>query len=47
LQKLFPESDWSILSTALIWHGRRVCFARNPNCDQCLLRPDCPYPKRP
>lgn len=45
LQKLLPENDWSFVATALIWHGRRVCFARNPNCDDCLLRADCPFPK--
>jgi endonuclease-3 len=46
LQKLLPESDWSFVATALIWHGRRVCFARNPGCDACALRADCPFPKR-
>jgi len=46
LQKLLPESDWSFASTALIWHGRRVCVARNPRCDACGIRSDCPFPKR-
>ena len=46
LQKILPESDWSFSATALIRHGRRVCFARNPNCDACTLRADCPFPKR-
>jgi endonuclease III len=46
LQKLLPETDWSFVATALIWHGRRVCFARNPSCDACALRADCPFPKR-
>jgi endonuclease-3 len=46
LQKVLSESDWSFVATALIWHGRRVCFARNPNCDACALRADCPFPKR-
>ena len=45
LQKVFEEKDWSFASTALIWHGRRMCFARNPKCDACALRPDCPFPK--
>jgi endonuclease-3 len=45
LQKVFKEEDWSFASTALIWHGRRICFARNPKCDACALRPDCPFPK--
>jgi endonuclease-3 len=46
LQKILPEEDWSFAATALIWHGRRVCFARNPQCPQCTLRADCPFPKR-
>ena len=46
LQKLVAERDWTFFSTALIWHGRRVCFARNPQCPRCALRPDCPYGKR-
>ena len=44
LQKLVPEADWSFAATALILHGRRVCFARNPQCATCALRPDCPFP---
>ncbi len=46
LQYLLPESDWSLVATALIWHGRRVCFARNPNCGACALSADCPFPNR-
>jgi endonuclease-3 len=46
LQKVFPEKDWTFTSHALIWHGRRVCNARRPECDRCTLRPDCPFPKR-
>jgi endonuclease-3 len=45
LQKILAKQDWSVTSTALIWHGRRVCFARNPQCPVCALRADCPYPK--
>jgi endonuclease-3 len=44
LQSVLAESDWSFASTALIRHGRRVCFARNPQCARCALRPDCPFP---
>ena len=44
LQKVFPEKDWTFASHALIWHGRRVCDARRPECDRCALRPDCPFP---
>lgn len=45
LRKLLPESDWSFVATALIWHGRRVCFARKPGCESCALRRDCPFPR--
>ena len=44
LQKVLPERDWTFTSSALIWHGRRTCFARKPACERCALRPDCPYP---
>jgi endonuclease-3 len=37
-----PRAEWSILGHRLIWHGRRVCFARNPECVACALQPVCP-----
>jgi len=46
LQKLLAKDDWSAASTGLIWHGRRVCFARNPRCPECSLRDDCRFPGR-
>ena len=46
LQEVLEERDWSFASTALIWHGRRVCHARKPACESCSLRPECPYPER-
>ncbi len=42
LQKLFPGKDWSKLSITLIWHGRRQCFARNPDCWHCPIAHLCP-----
>lgn len=42
LQKLFPKQDWSKLSITLIWHGRRTCYARNPDCGQCPINHLCP-----
>jgi endonuclease-3 len=39
---LFPRSSWTMLSHLLIWHGRRVCDARNPRCAECVLRRICP-----
>lgn len=43
LQRLVPERDWTFTSTGLIWHGRRVCFARKPACERCALLADCPF----
>lgn len=45
LQKLLPEKEWTFVSHALIWHGRRVCKARKPACESCGLRTDCPFPE--
>jgi endonuclease-3 len=42
LMPLFPQAGWALLSHLLIWHGRRVCLARTPACDRCLLADVCP-----
>jgi endonuclease-3 len=42
LMKLFPRKDWTLLSHWLIWHGRRRCFARRPDCVHCELLDICP-----
>jgi endonuclease-3 len=42
LMQLLPRDQWSIFAHRLIWHGRRVCHAKQPNCDQCALAPLCP-----
>jgi len=47
LQKLFPKQDWSKYSITIIWHGRRVCFARNPNCGGCPINDLCPSSQVP
>ena len=39
---LFPKKDWTLLSHHLIWHGRRVCHARNPACGACPVARWCP-----
>ncbi|MGZ4579473.1 MAG: endonuclease III [Nocardioidaceae bacterium] len=39
---LFPKKDWTMLSHHLIWHGRRVCHARNPACGACSVARWCP-----
>src|SRR5207302_3171638 len=35
LMKIVPQRDWSVWSHWLIWHGRRRCFARKPDCANC------------
>jgi endonuclease-3 len=42
LQALAPQKDWTNLSHWLIWHGRRRCFARSPECAACEIKADCP-----
>ena len=42
LMKVIPQENWIRFSHQLIWHGRRVCFARKPNCASCTLAPFCP-----
>jgi endonuclease-3 len=42
LMKVIPQEHWIRFSHQLIWHGRRVCFARKPDCAGCLLAPHCP-----
>ncbi len=39
---LFPKKDWVMLSHHLIWHGRRICHARRPVCEECVLADLCP-----
>lgn len=39
---LIPKKDWTILSHRLIWHGRRCCFARKPDCANCGIARWCP-----
>ncbi len=42
LMRLVPRSDWGIFPHLLIWHGRRVCVARTPRCEDCVLTDLCP-----
>ena len=42
LIKLFPRDSWTLLSHWLIFHGRRRCAARKPDCPNCELRDICP-----
>ena len=42
LQKLVPREYWGVFPHLLIWHGRRVCLARAPQCERCVLNDLCP-----
>ena len=42
LMQVLPHDRWIRIGHQLIWHGRRVCFARKPNCAGCTLAPFCP-----
>lgn len=42
LMKLVPQERWTLFSHLLIWHGRRRCYARNPDCANCEVRSLCP-----
>lgn len=46
LQKLVPREDWCLFSHLLIWHGRRRCFARSPDCLNCEVKHLCPTGKK-
>jgi len=42
LMKLLPREQWTKFANGLIWHGRRVCDAKKPDCEHCPLAPVCP-----
>lgn len=42
LCKILPRDKWDIASHILIFHGRRICFARKPNCEGCAINDVCP-----
>jgi len=42
LMKLIPRAYWGEITNWLIWHGRKVCFAKKPNCSGCILNKICP-----
>ncbi|MBD2424888.1 endonuclease III [Phormidium sp. FACHB-1136] len=47
LMKLLPQPDWENWSIRLVYHGRAVCMARNPNCADCSLADLCPSAPKP
>ena len=42
LIKLVPRRYWNVFPHLFIWHGRRVCIARRPRCEECVLNDLCP-----
>ncbi len=46
LMKAIPREDWSLMHHCLIFHGRRVCKARNPACSDCTLLEYCKSGKK-
>ena len=42
LMKAVPRKEWTLFSHLLIWHGRRRCSARKPDCTHCEIRTLCP-----
>ncbi|TML90961.1 MAG: endonuclease III [Actinobacteria bacterium] len=42
LMELVPREDWARFPHLLIWHGRRVCDARQPRCEICVINDLCP-----
>jgi len=43
LMAMVPQEEWTAFSHRMIQHGRQVCSARQPKCNECLLAPDCPF----
>jgi endonuclease-3 len=42
LQRLVPREYWGVFPHLLIWHGRRLCLARTPRCEDCAVNDLCP-----
>lgn len=43
LMKVLDKQKWSQMHHYLIYHGRQVCFSRNPKCNECILNKECSY----
>lgn len=45
LQIELPKKEWSLAHHLIIFHGRRRCYARKPDCENCLINKDCDFYK--
>ncbi|MGL4451843.1 MAG: endonuclease III [Sarcina sp.] len=45
LQEELPKKEWSLAHHLIIFHGRRRCYARKPDCENCLINKDCDFYK--
>lgn len=45
LMEEIPREEWSLAHHLLIFHGRRCCYARKPNCPECIINENCEYYK--
>jgi len=43
LMKILPKSEWANFSHCLVFHGREICQARKPKCENCCILPYCAY----
>ena len=46
MTRLIPREKWGRAHHWLIWHGRKLCKAQRPLCDECALKELCPYPSK-
>jgi len=44
LMKIWPRDTWTLFSHCLVFHGRAVCLARKPRCEDCPISDLCPFP---
>lgn len=46
LMKELPKKEWTLAHHLIIFHGRRCCYARKPDCGRCVIRENCDYYKK-
>ena len=45
LLKIIPDKYYKDVNHIFIWHGRNICIARNPKCEECQIKSECKYYK--